>query len=615
MCGIAGLINVDPSNIVSKEMMHTMCDVMSHRGPDEEGLYFNKNVALGMRRLKVIDLSTGSQPIYNEDRTIVTVFNGELYNYKRLRSLLKSKGHHLSTNSDTEVIVHLYEDYGERFLDFLNGMFAIALWDNKKKTLILARDRLGEKPLHYSITDEGIMFSSEIKSILSSNKIKKEIDNEALYHYFSLICVPDPFTIFKNIRKLPPGHYLKYDNGKIEIRKYWDLVYEPDFNKSEDDFCRELRELMTNSVKDRLISDVPLGAFLSGGIDSSIVVGLMSTLMDKPVKTFSIGFKEDKYNELKYARIIAEKFKTEHHEFIVEPNALDLLEKLVWCFDEPFGGPSAIPTYIVSELAKKHVTVVLTGDGGDEIFAGYDSYKERMKRKKLNLLPQWLRKSIAHNIGDQLPDFAKGKRFIQSLAFDESYLHLVGLSELRKRKIFSQDFLETIGDLDSFGIAEDYLLNGSVEYLSRYMYLDTKLYLPNNVLVKVDRMSMANSLETRALFLDHEIAEFAAKIPAKLKLSGNISKYILKKSMNDLIPKEISNRGKMGFALPVDIWFRGELKDFISDIIEKSKNYGIFNHNYLKLILDEHLGNKRNHQRTLWTFMMYQIWYEKHFIS
>lgn len=611
MCGIAGIITRANNGIVPRDKIKPMCDIMIHRGPDEDGYYIEGNIAMGMRRLKIIDLSSGSQPIFNEDKSIVTVFNGEIYNYRRLRAMLKVKGHLFYTESDTEVIVHLYEEYGENFIEHLNGMFAIALWDKRKNILLLARDRLGEKPLHYVDTGNVFMFSSEIKSILATDTVRKEIDYEALYHYFSLICVPAPHTIFKDIKKLLPGHYLKYQDNKIEIKRYWDVEYRPDFKKSEDEICGELRTLMTNSLKDRLISDVPLGAFLSGGIDSSVVVGLMSGMSDKPVKTFSIGFKEDKYNELRFARIVADKFKTDHHELIVEPKAMDLIEKLVWHFDEPFGGPSAIPTYIVSQLAKKHVTVVLTGDGGDEIFGGYDSYIERLNRKKLNFLPGLIKKSIAHGIGDRLPDFAKGKAFLQSLAFDEPYLHFTGLTEKWKRNLFSKDFLRHLGKLDTFKMAQKYLLKNSGEYLSQYLYLDTKTYLPDNVLVKVDRMSMANSLETRTLFLDHEIVEYAAQIPGGLKIKGSTTKYILKKAMSDIIPKEILNRNKWGFALPVDVWFRGELKDLICEAVEKSKDISIFNYNYLKSILDEHLRGKRNHQRLLWAFMIFQLWYAK----
>jgi asparagine synthase (glutamine-hydrolysing) len=612
MCGITGIAGIGSRGPSQGGVIASMCDVMQHRGPDESGYYLNDGVSLGMRRLKVIDLSTGTQPIFNEDRTVVTVFNGEIYNFRRLRETLSRSGHIFQTETDTEVIVHLYEEYGDEFARHLNGMFAIALWDEPQKKLVLARDRLGEKPLHYSVTDGGIIFASEIKSILVSGLVQKELDYEAMYHYFSLICVPAPMTIFKGIHKLPPGCYLIYRDGAVVTRRYWELSYEPDHGRSEDDFCRELRELSLRSLRDRMISDVPLGAFLSGGIDSTIVVGLMSGISGRRVKTFSIGFREEEFNELKYARIVAERFGTEHHELVVEPKAIDLVEKLVWHFDEPFGGPSAIPTFLVSELARRHVTVVVTGDGGDEVFGGYDSYAERMKRRKLGIIPAWLRRALSRGVGMRLPDNARGKVFLQSLGMDEARLHYVGLSETWKRRIFSEDALRRIGGLDSFQSAQGHLGGAHMEYLSRFMYLDTLTYLPDNVLVKVDRMSMANSLETRTLFLDHEIVELAARIPSRFKIRGGIRKYILKRSMADLIPPEIMNRKKSGFALPVSAWFRGELKDLISSVVEGSRRSGIFNYDFLKARLDEHLAGRKNNKRLLWALMMFHLWHERH---
>jgi asparagine synthase (glutamine-hydrolysing) len=610
MCGIAGVVNTESGNAVSPEVVRTMNDVIRHRGPDEDGFYIEGNVGLGMRRLNIIDLVTGSQPIFNEDRTVVTVFNGEIYNYRRLRKELQAKGHRFSTHADTEVIVHLYEEYGEGFLQHLNGMFGVAVWDTRTRTLILARDRLGEKPLHYAVTDDGLAFGSEIKSILTLPGFEKRINREALYHYFTFICVPAPLTIFEGIQKLRPGHYLTFRNGQVATGPYWTVRHDPDFDKSEADFCGELRTLCTESIRDRIISDVPLGAFLSGGIDSTVVVGLMSEVMNEPVKTFSIGFQEDKYNELKYARAVADRFKTEHHEFVVEPNALDLVERIAWHFDEPFGGPSAIPTFIVSELARRFVTVVLTGDGGDEIFGGYDSYPHALSRRRLSHIPRWLKVALARGIGDRLPDTARGKRFLQSLPLAETYHHSVGLSEMTKKRLFSEDFRRELPGLDSYSIVEHNVLDGSAEYLTRFMHLDAMHYLPDNVLVKVDRMSMANSLETRALFLDHEVAELAATMPARMKVNGDVSKYVLKKSMDDLIPESIKNRPKWGFALPVDMWFRGDLKDLITEVVRKSRKTGFFDSAFLEQKLAEHLTGRRNHQRVLWSLMMFDLWYE-----
>lgn len=615
MCGISGIINKDIGNPASRKLIQSMCEVMKHRGPDEDGFYINGNVALGMRRLKVIDLSTGSQPVFNEDKSIVVIFNGEIYNYKTLREEMISRGHGFYTNSDTEVIVHLYEEYGENFVTRLNGMFAIALWDNRDKTLLLYRDRLGEKPLHYMATEWGIIFSSEIKSILCDRSIERKLDNEALYHYFSFYSIPAPLTIYSGIKKLLPAHYLKYNMGKAEIKQYWDFSFNPDFKKTEEEFSLTLRHLLLKSLKKRIISDVPIGAFLSGGIDSSIVVGLMSTLLDKPVKTFSIGFEEDRYNELEYARIIAKKFKTDHHELLVKPSAVDLIDELIKFFDEPFGGPSAIPTFLISKFTRQYVTVALTGDGGDEIFAGYDNYRTALKRKKLNLLPKWFRYFLADRVGNKLPYSAPGKRFLQSLSLDEGKLFCMGVSEPWKKNLFSYEFLEKVNNLDSFQIVEKYLLYGFSEYLSKFMYLDTKLYLPNDILVKVDRMSMANSLETRILFLDHEIIEFAATIPAVLKINNGVTKYILKKSMKDLIPKEILERGKWGFALPVDIWFRNELRDMIVSSVEKIKGYGVFNYSFVKDRLHDHLSARKDYARFLWSLMVFQKWHDKYLTS
>ncbi len=612
MCGIAGIVNRAQEKTVSAGSIRAMCDIMTHRGPDEAGYYLSGNVGLGMRRLKVIDLATGSQPVFSEDRKVVTVFNGEIYNHRRLRKDLEARGHRFYTGTDTEVIVHLYEEYGEGFMNHLNGMFAIALWDEREKKLLLVRDRLGEKPLHYSVTGGGsLVFSSEIKSMLTTGMIEKELDYRSVFYYFSLIYVPAPHSIYRKVRKLPAGHYLVWKDGGIDVKEYWDISYEPDFSVSEDDFSEGLHEKLISSIKDRLISDVPLGAFLSGGIDSSIVVGLMSTIMDKPVKTFSIGFKEDRYNELGYARTVAERFKTDHHEFVVDPKAIDLVEKIVWHFDEPFGGPSAIPTFIVSEMARKHVTVVLTGDGGDEVFGGYESYMERLKRKRLEKIPRWLKVIIAEGVGAKLPPSTKGKGFLQSLDMDENRLHCIGLTEHRIRRIFSGDFLEHIGNLDAFDVADDFARRVSeCEYLSRFMYLDAKLYLPGNVLVKVDRMSMANSLETRTVFLDHDVVEYAARIPAGLMVKDGVGKYILKKCARGLVPEKILNRGKWGFALPVEDWFRGELRGLIGEVVDSSKDTGIFDHAFLKGKMDEHISGKRNNKRLLWAFMMFQLWYE-----
>jgi asparagine synthase (glutamine-hydrolysing) len=610
MCGITGQVNRDPYNPASRATLQRMCDSIVHRGPDDEGLYCRRNVALGMRRLKVIDLTTGNQPMYNEDRTVVTVFNGEIYNYRELRNTLSNLGHHFRTLSDTETIVHAYEEYGETFLTHLNGMFAIALWDGPNQKLLLARDRMGEKPLYYTETEEGIVFGSELKTIACNPNFRKELDLAAMYHYFTLICVPAPQTIYKNVHKLPPAHYLTYQNGKLQVKQYWELVHAPDFKKSEEDFAAGLRELMTASLKTRMISDVPLGAFLSGGIDSSVVVGLMSGIHSQPVKTFSIGFKEEKYNETAYARIVAKKFQTEHHELIVEPAIQDLLPKIVRHFDEPFGGPSAVPTYLVSQMARQHVTVALSGDGGDEAFLGYDSYANVLARRGRSRIPTFIRR-LGQRIGRGLKEGASGKRYLESFGVEDPRYFCVGLTESWKHQLFSKDLLRAIPTADTFSVFRPHMLDDSAEFLTRYSHLDTKVYLPENVLAKVDRMSMANSLETRAPFLDHEIFEFAATIPADMKMKSGIRKHILKRSVADIMPVEILQRRKAGFALPTDVWLRGALKPALQNAVEWAARHAMFNRDYVNQLSHDHETGRKNNQRVLWSLLMFQLWHEQ----
>ncbi len=610
MCGICGIVNNHSQHPVSPDLLTKMTDTLTHRGPDEAGFFVKGNVGLGMRRLKIIDLFTGKQPIFNEDRTVSVVLNGEIYNYVELRADLEKRGHHFYTRSDTEVIVHLYEQYGEDFLAHLNGMFAIGLWDDAAQKLLLARDRLGEKPLYYTLEDQGIRFASELKAFLADPDFPREIDPAAIYHYFTYIAVPAPHTIYRQVRKLRPGHYLRYQSGRAEIVKYWDVHFDPQHHWSEAYVCEQLRALLTASLRQRLRCDVPFGAFLSGGIDSTVVVGLMSEILAEPVQTFSIGFKEDRYNELDYARQVAERFGTKHHEFIVAPTAVGLLDKLIWHFDEPFAGPSAIPTYFVSKLARKYVTVVLTGDGGDEVFLGYDRYQRMLRRRKFTWLPMPVRRLLAKQIGDRLPAGAYGKRYLQSMGLDDMYYYNVYLTEYWKRQMFSPDFLQSIPGCDSFSVVEHSVPDRSQEYLSRLNYFDLQYYLSDNVLVKVDRMTMANSLESRALFLDHRIVEFAAKIPTRLKMKNGVTKYILRQSCRDLLPPAIRNRGKWGFALPVDEWFRGELRELITEKVEATRQDGMFNYPFLAGILREHLSGRRDHYQPLWAFLILQKWFE-----
>lgn len=612
MCGISGILSLEKESKITPEMIIPMCDVMRHRGPDEEGIHCQGPVGLGMRRLKIIDLESGRQPIFNEDGSIFVVFNGEIYNYKTLRETLIKKGHSFKTQSDTEVLVHLYEEEGEGFLNFLNGMFAIALWDQNHQKLILARDRFGEKPLHYLCTSKRLTFASELKSILTSLPAFPPLDSEAVYQYFLSNYIPSPLSIYQGIKKLLPGHYLRIVKGEISEIKYWDFTYEPDYTMSESEISEKIYDLLEDSVRLRLVSDVPLGAFLSGGIDSSIIVGLMSHLMDQPVQTFSIGFKEEKHDESCFALEVSRSFGTEHKEQIVSASAISLINDLVWHFDEPFGDSSAIPTYLLSEMTRQKVKVALSGDGGDELFAGYNRYLRMDRRKKWQLLPRPLLNQLA-NVGRILPKHTRGKAFLQSLSIEDYPFFCLGGAPAQIESLLSEEFKAEIKGLNPYRFSEMYSLNmGEKEYISPFMYYDAKVYLPDDILVKVDRMSMAHSLETRVPFLDHRLVEFVATIPAGLKLRGKIGKYILKRSFNKLLPEVIQKRQKHGFTLPVDLWFRGELREMALDVLSENhiKRIGILKPKAVSQMLNDHLQGKANHKERLWSCFVFVLWYQ-----
>lgn len=613
MCGICGIVSSENSYLVQEKLLGAMCDVISHRGPDEEGYYINNAIGLGMRRLKIIDLSTGSQPIFNEDRSIVVVFNGEIYNFLELRNSLTKKGHTFSSNSDTEVIVHLYEDNGDSFVEHLNGMFGIALWDKKRKKLILARDRMGEKPLYYTKKEDILVFGSELKSILCFPNLNPEINNEAVYHYFTFNYIPTPLTIYKNINKLAPGEYLTFKDNKITIKKYWSLTPAKQIEiKDEKEVAEELQRQLVRSIKMRLISDVPLGAFLSGGIDSSIMVALMSQISNGPVKTFSIGLENDTRSELPFARQVAKRYATEHHELIANPNAVDLIDKVLWHFDEPFADSSALPTFLVSQLTRQHVTVAISGDGGDELFGGYERYQRILARTSTNKTPKGIRHLLSNTIGAALPFGTKGKAFMQSLQYSDYDFFTIGTSEELKGQLFSKDFLYSISSITSKDIANTaFLPNRSL--LKKCINFDMKYYLPDDILVKVDRMSMAASLETRAPFLDHNVVEFASSIPDNLKIKENITKYILKNTFRHLLPEAIFTRGKSGFSIPLEDWFRKELKEMLQTNLStrKLKETGVLSPHFVKTILNQHFSGKRNHKRLIWMILIFQLWHEQ----
>ncbi|HDP97802.1 MAG TPA: asparagine synthase (glutamine-hydrolyzing) [bacterium] len=624
MCGICGVVNSHHENTVDLGLVKKMCDVISHRGPDDEGIYTNKNVGLGMRRLSIIDLVSGKQPICNETGQIWIVFNGEIYNHKILRTELEDRGHRFVTNTDTESILHAYEQFGESCVEKLNGMFAFAIWDEPEQQLFLARDRIGIKPLYYFFDKSRLVFGSEIKSILQAGDIPKRIDLQALDNFLTFEYIPAPLSIFQDIRKLPQGNTLTLKNNEIYLRPYWDLaVTENRFDLEQKK--NQLVETLQDAVKIRLMSDVPLGAFLSGGIDSSTVVALMSQVMDRPVKTFSIGFEDQTYNELNYARMIAKKFNTEHHEFIIQPNALELVDQLLYFLDEPFGDFSIFPTYLVSKMARDYVTVTLSGDGGDELFAGYDTYLADQMATKYSRFPSWFRNGMIAPVINAIPPSPKkkglinrAKRFVEGMRLSEDLQHtrwMIFLQQLERELLFTDDVKSGMIEKDSYKFIRDYfkiVKPQTDDKINQQMYVDVKTYLVDNILVKVDRMSMATSLEARVPFLDHRVAELAATIAGHEKLQGKNSKVILKKSMEHLLPKEILYRGKEGFSIPIKNWIKQDLKPMMMEILAPAriKREGFFNSDFVEKLKQEHLEGKENHSHRLWALMVFEKWYD-----
>jgi len=625
MCGLSGLFRPEGLQPEDREKVWRMTRTLIHRGPDEEGFYVDNFIALGMRRLKIIDLVTGRQPMANEDQSIWTVYNGEIFNFPQLRAELEKRGHLLKTRSDTEVIVHLYEEEGPDFVHRLNGMFAIALWDKKRHRLCLYRDRLGIKPLHYSFLPDGLIFASEIKALLEAG-VDREIDFEALSQFFSFEFIPAPRTIFRKIHKLLPGHRLIYENGEIKIERYWDVVFEPDEPaRSENDYAAEILCLLREAVRMRLISDVPLGVFLSGGLDSSTITSLMKEIEASPIKTFSIGFREKSFNELHYARLVADYLQTDHQEFVVEPKLVtELVPKLMNYLDEPLADASVIPTYLISYLARQKVTVALAGDGGDELFAGYDTYKAYRLATYYRRLPRFINTPL-RSLVNLLPASSqrlsfefKAKKFLLGIDYPPeiaNYIWWGAYPPQEKARLFSPQLQEIIKANPYEPVAFHLQSCQAQDPLDRLFYLDLKLYLQDDLLVKVDRMSMANSLEIRVPFLDYTFVEFAARIPNKLKLKGLQTKYILKKAMAGRLPQEIFRRPKIGFDIPLGAWLRGDLKPFVLEVLspQNLSRHGFFNQTYIEKKLKEHLRGQHNHRQLLWPIIIFQFWYDRYY--
>lgn len=619
MCGIAGIAGTEPDVRQDVGTIRLMCNAIVHRGPDDEGFYIRDGTGLGMRRLSIIDLAGGHQPIHNEDRNVWVVFNGEIYNFLELRRDLESRGHRFYTHSDTEVIVHLYEELGTDCVRKLRGMFAIALWDERRKSLLLARDRLGKKPLHYALHSGNLYFSSEIKSLLAVKPALADVDGEALLSYFQFGYIPDPFTAFRPIRKLPPGHLLEFEAGRIRVRSYWDL---PSYGTidpgSEHECLDELERRLEEAVKIRLISDVPLGALLSGGVDSSIIVALMARANSGPVKTFSIGFPHEDFSETSHARAVAERFATDHNEFIVDPDFSETLDKLTHMLEEPFADSSILPTYHVSRLARQHVTVALSGDGGDELYAGYDRYQINLRRRVFERIPAWVGRAYRNYIYPRLPHATLGRKFAYnaSLGTRDRYIDSMSYlpTDLRERSIFSSDFLDCAASHPSPAelFRNYYDRAPSEDALGRMQYLDTKTYLTADVLTKVDRMSMATSLEVRCPLLDHEFVEWSTSLAPQWKLRIGQSKYALKKLAERLgVPGSAIHRPKQGFAMPLVHWFRKELKSGIGHILLEPRSLarGYFNPSGVQRLLEEHWQGRRDNSGSLWILLIFELWH------
>jgi asparagine synthase (glutamine-hydrolysing) len=625
MCGIAGFADRSLRWSVAGEAaaedtatLGRMCAAIRHRGPDDEGRRVMPGAALGMRRLSIIDLATGQQPIHNEDESVWVVFNGEIYNYAELRAELTARGHRFYTNSDTETIVHAYEEWGADAFARLRGMFGIALWDSRNGSLFLARDRVGIKPLHYAKVGDRLYFGSEIKSILAAGEVIPKIDFAALDHYLSFLYTPRDVSIFEGVHKLPPGHILRWRAGTIEISRYWEMPAEERQPASEQDAVDSLRQVLRDAVRSHLMSEVPLGAFLSGGVDSSVVVGLMAEASNQPVRTFSIGFDDPRFDELEHARVVARHFGTDHHEFVVKPDALAIIDDLIAHFDEPFGDSSAIPTWYVSEIARRHVTVVLSGDGGDELFGGYERYSPHPRIAAFDRWAPPASRRVASLVWPLLPHGATGKNFLRRAARDSRgrYLDQIGYFQPdEKSSLLSGDVQQAVGTADAEArLGRHFARLSGLPWDAQMMHFDFETYLPEDILTKVDRMSMAHSIESRVPLLDNAVVDYAATLPAAFKIKNGRKKHILKEAAASLLPAHILNRRKQGFAVPVGGWFRGDLRDFFSDVLlsQRARERGYFNQRFVNRIVREHLAGRRDHTLRLWALVVFELWHRQY---
>jgi len=622
MCGITGIFDSRAPRSPDEALLRRMNDIQLHRGPDEGSVHIEPHLGFGHRRLSIIDVATGQQPLFNEDHSVVVVFNGEIYNFQALAAELEAAGHVFRTRSDTEVIVHGWEQWGEACVERFRGMFAFALWDRNRKTLFMARDRLGVKPLHYTVLPDGrLLFGSELKTLVAHPDFDRRLDDRAIEDYFAFGYIPDPRTIYHGAAKLAPAHTLVWRVGEPapRLRRYWDVSFEPDARITLDEACAQLREKLTESVKLRMISEVPLGAFLSGGVDSSAVVAAMAGLSDAPVKTCSIGFDVASYNESEFARMVAERYRTDHYTETVRSDDFGLIDRLASLYDEPYADSSAIPTYRVCELARKRVTVALSGDGGDETFGGYRRYKFHVREQALrDRLPATLRQTLFGTLGrlypkfDQLPRIFRARATFQALARDavDAYCHSVSIVRDDDRAtLFSPAFRKRLGGYRAREVFHEHARRAPTDdALSLIQYLDYQTYLPGDINTKVDRACMAHSLEVREPLMDHELVEWAARLPSSLKLAGGEGKLVLKKAMEPLLPNDVLYRPKMGFAVPLADWFRGPLRGEVQRVLggDALADTGMFDPQALARIAQEHLSGQRDRSAMIWSLLMFE---------
>lgn len=621
MCGICGIVSLQPGSVADRSILRGMNQTIHHRGPDDDGYYQDTQASLAMRRLSIIDLHTGQQPISNETGDIWVVYNGEIYNFQSIRAELQERGHIFKTQTDTEIIVHAYEEYGDECLKRFNGMFALALWDARRCRLLIARDHLGIKPLYYWVGRDKLVFGSELKALIVHPDVPRQINLTAVDLFLSLEYIPSPLTIYQDVFKLLPGHLLVMEHGELRLSQFWDVPRQP-VGGNEDECAETLAGLVRDAVRIRMISDVPLGAFLSGGIDSSAVVGYMSQVSSQPVKTFSIGFEDDTYNELAYADAVAKHFHTDHHFEVLKPDIAALAEQLVQHHDEPFADTSIFPTYLVSKLARQHVKVALSGDGGDELFAGYDTYIAEQMNAYYGILPGMVRRNVIPAFANLLPPqpakkgmINKVKRMVEGGALDPTLQHtrwMIFMNEREKNDLYGSDLKKVLQDGSTAGFFGEYFQKAaSFDALAQQQYVDTKTYLPDDILTKVDRMSMAVSLEARVPLLDPRIAEFGLNLPPKMKLNGSRTKIIFRKAVRRLVPDLVLEKPKQGFSIPMKHWLGSSLKPMMQDLLSNDTVHrrGYFKPETVSTWMREHLEGRVNHSHRLWALMVLELWH------